>query len=202
MLQSLACAVTLTGGSDDRSIRVAPHRRLRLHADGGRFYNIGGRDFLVAGTSVGVAPKEYTANSATVDSGTSAFYIPTAACWGVYKLLAANCSRNSLTGVCGVSRSGSIFNGYCYELTAQDMQAWPVLTYVAGAGEDEVKLNLPPQAYLLPNCSGSPSYYGLWLADVGPLGGSLLGDPLMLAYEVAYDVGRKRMGFAPKAGCH
>ena len=31
--------------------------------------------------------------------------------------------------------------------------------------------------------------------------GTLLGDPIMIANEVVYDVGNKRMGFAPKTNC-
>jgi Eukaryotic aspartyl protease len=203
MCGNLAGGVITLGGvgagvSSSRDISWTP--MIDYLASG--FYNIDGRDLLVNGVSVGVPPSRYTANSCTVDSGTSAFYVPTKAFWGVYRLLVQNCSIAPLRGVCGgVARNASLFSGFCFKLTPADVAAWPTLTFVAGKGADEVRIPFPPESYLLPGCSGDAALFALWLGDIGEAGGTLLGDPLMLSSQVVYDIGNQRIGFAPKGGC-
>lgn len=110
-----------------------------------------------------------------------------------------NCSTSHLHGVCDVSKSSTFFDGVCYSLTPSQLNAFPTLTMLAGQFST-INVAFPPSSYLIPGMCHDPSHYSFAMSAIGGKG-TIVGDPVMIANLVVYDVDQKRMGFAPRADC-
>mgnify|MGYP000674918079 CR=1 FL=1 len=85
----------------------------------------------VNGTSVGVNASIYNEGQCIVDSGTTDLALPHSAYIAFYNLLQQACSAGkNLVGVCGLSFDKSLFGGYEFTMTQNDVAAFPTLTVV------------------------------------------------------------------------
>lgn len=165
------------------------------------FYNIYTVDMAVGGKRLGLSSSTYNDGSTTVDSGTTLAYIPTPAMDKIKDILIANCSNNRLVGVCDVSRDETIFDGFCFALSAGQLAMYPDIQLIAGE-DNPITIDFPAVSYVSQGfCSDPSAYSAAFQAGGGKGSGTLLGDPIMIANEVIYDVENQRMGFAPKSNC-
>jgi len=165
------------------------------------FYNIYTVDMAVNGERLGVPSKDYNEGLTTIDSGTTAAYIPNKAMNKIKELIMKNCTHNNLRGVCDVSKDKTVFDGYCFEMTQAEASKYPTIQLIAGES-NPITIDFPWNSYIVPGFCSNNAHYSSSFTAGGPTGsGTLFGDPIMLAQEVVYDVENKRMGFAPKSNC-
>jgi hypothetical protein len=162
------------------------------------FYNVFVVDFAVNGKRLGIDSSVYNNGLQAVDSGTTLMLIPDTAFAAMKTAFLGLCSQTSLHGVCDVSSSSTLFDdNNCFAMTSQQLAAFPVIELILGS-QNPITLNITANAYLVPGFCSDPTQYSLSITAIGGEG-TLLGDPLMLANEVTYDVVNKRMGFATKS---
>lgn len=162
------------------------------------FYNVFVVDFAVNGQRLGIDSSIYNNGLHAVDSGTTLMLLPDVAFAAMKKAFLALCSSQQLHGVCDVSSSSTLFDGgACFSMTPSQLAAFPTIQLLLGSGP-VISVDITANAYLVPGFCSDPSQYSLSLTPIGGEG-TLLGDPIMLAQEVTYDVVRQRMGFAPKS---
>eukprot|EP00009_Paramoeba_aestuarina_P001226 CAMPEP_0201507170 /NCGR_PEP_ID=MMETSP0161_2-20130828/916_1 /ASSEMBLY_ACC=CAM_ASM_000251 /TAXON_ID=180227 /ORGANISM="Neoparamoeba aestuarina, Strain SoJaBio B1-5/56/2" /LENGTH=375 /DNA_ID=CAMNT_0047901463 /DNA_START=310 /DNA_END=1434 /DNA_ORIENTATION=- len=139
------------------------------------WYEVTIEDMLVNGESLGVSSSTYNRGGAIVDSGTTDFCIPDAAYQSLYDNLHDNCNHVNLVGVCGVSYSKSIFNGYCYKMTQAEVQAYPSIEIKM---DNNVKIFVPSQYWVTSDYCRSGEY-ALALESLGFGEGTIMGDAVM-----------------------
>jgi hypothetical protein len=61
-----------------------------------------------------------------LDSGTNVLLLPDEAFQPLKQLFVNNCTANPLKGVCS-GDDKTLFDGYCFQLTQQDIDAFPTL---------------------------------------------------------------------------
>ena len=110
------------------------------------FYTVYVTDMLVRGQSLGVGPNVYNAGGAVVDSGTTDLIMPYAAYNALTAVVLADCGDHYLSGTCDVDSRFSIWQGYCYSLSAQQVAAYPDITVVFDGG---VEVDIKPSNYLV-----------------------------------------------------
>ncbi|KAG6619283.1 Beta-secretase 2 [Phytophthora cinnamomi] len=83
------------------------------------------------------------------------------------------------------------------KLTSEELAALPVISIILsgmkGDGTDDVQLDVPASRYLTPSDDGG-SYYGNF--HFSERSGGVLGASTMVGFDVIFDVGNKRVGFA------
>jgi len=90
------------------------------------------------------APAINLTGSVIVDSGTNVTLLNTKQYNTYYNLFSGLCNSNSLVGICGMPRTQSLFSGACFNMTDDDVSAFPNIGFtVAGT-----PLIIPPQYYL------------------------------------------------------
>jgi len=167
------------------------------------FYTVNMTDMQVNGQSLGLPPIVYNTNDAIVDSGTNDFIVPKKVYATMKEVFVANCSNSNLFGVCkGVSGPDkTIFEDYCFDMTLQQIAAYPNLIIKLGdSPSTEVSLVVPPQSYVVQGYCSNPSQYS-FAVDGARGDGTILGDVVMGAYSIAFDRQNLQIGFAPVAGC-
>ena len=147
------------------------------------FYVVDVRDVKVDGKSLGVPPIVYNKGQAIVDSGTTLFYLPAEAYKQFRHLVEDLCQHKKLVGVCGVKRGSSIFDGYCYTMTQEDIKAYPTVSVTLKSSTDgTVELPLKPEYYLLKDAGGRSDYTCMNIESIDNADGTILGDVFMHAF--------------------
>jgi hypothetical protein len=95
----------------------------------------------------------------------------------------------------------------CTDMSAAEIAQWPSLDFAFSAlGGGEATARVAPQSYILRLNDSLPS--GGWrqccvlgIATSGDYGGFILGDVFLQNFYAAYDIARRRVGFAPVTDC-
>lgn len=161
------------------------------------FYAVTMTDLKVGNTSVGLSSNYYNSDGTIFDSGTTDLLLPTAAYNKVHSILSASCSTKSLVGVCNVRSGQSLFDGYCYQMTAAQVAMYPSLQLVLQGG---VTLEIPPHYWIVDNYCSRAGYYALAIDPISE-NGVILGDVVHRVYTVIYDRANTRIGVAPTTVC-
>lgn len=151
-------------------------------------------DVTVNGKSLGLPSSIYN-TPGIVDSGTPFATIPTAAFAALRSLLAANCTRNPLVGLCGAPANATVFDGACFAMTAAQRALWPLFSFhLAGAHSDDVVVSLEPHLYLSSGVCGDASQVGLALVPDPQF--TVIGGNAFLKYAAVYDKELMQVGFS------
>jgi len=157
------------------------------------FWQLGFQDIQANGVSLGATPIFNTPG--IVDSGTPFFTLPALAFAKLKQLLLANCSAAPLVGICDVPSNATLFDGACFDLTAQDKSAFPVLTVIFEGG---ARLDVTPNMYLIPMYQCTQG--GAGLAIVPDPSFTVIGGNVLLHYTSVYDKQKMRVGFRQSSG--
>jgi len=179
----------------------------RLKTDG--LWDVGLKDVLVDGKSIGVPMKKYTDGGAIVDSGTSDTCFSTTAFKALQRAFNELCrSGKKLKGLCNQRVNESlfargqktIFEDKCVEMTAEERMMYPTVTLVYADG---ARTEHTPEGYLrndvwLCNGRGKGNQYSIAIADCGGDGeGTIIGDSLLTEHVVVFDRANSKVGFVP-----
>jgi hypothetical protein len=136
-----------------------------------------------------------------VDTGTTLTLLPSAAETALVDAINANAGYLSLFG-----DQQPIADGQCVvasDVTAAMVDAAMPPLQLALAGTAQTVTLPASRSYLFEKTAGE---FCLAMSDIGTIGGpatglSLIGDTLMSGAVTVFDVGAKRIGFAPEVGC-
>jgi len=159
------------------------------------YYNVQITDMLVGGKSLNLSSAYYNSPMAIVDSGTTLILLEDSTFNVLMNIFTNMCP--GLTGYCGEGDQ-SIFNGYCYGLNQNDINAYPDVA-IAFNGIT-TPFTLTPSQYLFPSQNGNQVLYCGGFGSSGSEG-TILGDVFMQGYHVAFDRTHSKVGFAPLATC-
>lgn len=160
------------------------------------FYQVTITDMSVNGQSFGVSQSVYNLGGAIFDSGTTEFLMPASAYSAFKSLLQKNCTSNPLVGVCDAG-SRTIFDGYCFQLTAAQIAAYPPIVIHFGSST----LSVPPQNYLLDGGCSRAGYYSSFIDSLSVGEGTILGDVVHRPYVVLYDRTNLKIAWTPVKNC-
>lgn len=102
------------------------------------FYNIYTVDMAVNGERLNIPSHVYNDGLTTIDSGTTAAYLPNEPLNKIKELILNNCTKNHLVGVCDTSKDRTVFDGYCFPMTQSDAAKYPTIQLIAG---EQVNIN-------------------------------------------------------------
>jgi hypothetical protein len=164
------------------------------------WYTVDMEDFSVGGVSLGISHFDLNENGVIVDSGTTLFIVSSKVNKALEARFNAMCSTTNLVGICNVTSGKSLFDGYCYSMTTDDIALFPnISTTLKGTSA----LNVPPQAYLWEG-AGIEGMYCFGFEYIESAGGDLpiiLGDIIMQNYHVVFDLDHNQVGFGPLSSC-
>lgn len=158
-----------------------------------QWFVIAMNDITVDGHALGFHASDFA--NAIVDSGTTLMYLPSKPYRTLISALENMCSHTKLAGVCDVRAGHTIFDGFCYSMTDDEVDDFPTLGLkIQGVNNVEVL----PTAYLV-------SYQGAycWGINDGGSGGvpTILGDVAVQNMNVVYDMQNHRVGFGAESTC-
>lgn len=167
------------------------------------FYRVYLHDMMLDGSSIGVPPSEWNGGEGTVvDSGTTDIVMPRSAYLALKSSFLRMCSNTKLKGICSTDSTHTLFDGYCYGMTAAELAMFPAIQIVLGEQEkSRILLTVPPQQYLVSGRCQSSSYVALAIDYIDGIELTLLGDSLMQGYEVVFDRANSRIGFGNVSNC-
>jgi len=174
----------LTLGGTDASLQTGPFAWTPIAF--GLGYSVDMSDIEVNGQSIGIKGT----HPVIVDSGTNIFLQPSDHYSALYRFFQSTlCPGFPLEGVCGQK---NLFTHNCYNYNETDLALFPNISLVLRGAT----LTVTGQQYLITNSTGS-GLYCLGIDETGVEGISIIGDVIMQAYYVAFDVTHKRLGWAP-----
>jgi len=147
------------------------------------------------GISVGNSSVYIDENAFILDSGTNILLLADESYTAMKTAFLDMCSSVSLHGICDVSSSQTLFDGYCYDFTSAQVAQFPNIT-IAVTG---INLVINPVNYILLNygVNYKPGQSCLGVANTGPQGLMIVGDTLMMNYYVVFDQTNQQIGWAP-----
>ena len=84
-------------------------------------------------------------------------------------MMEAECHRGKrFAGVCNVPRKQNMFAGYCFNMTKQQVDEWPSISFKLGKGDDQIDIEFSPDVYLTPGACGDPTSMSLDLFSTPP----------------------------------
>jgi hypothetical protein len=165
-------------------------------------YSVGLATLDIDGTRVPIASPQYS--STVIDTGSSAFLIPSSAFAPLSEAIAANAKFKALVGEDAAWFDNPDGQG-CKRLSATKSEldaALPPLTFTFGTAADAIAVQAAPtESYLA-------EYDGWWCstlvsfepsADLGFA--SIMGAPVLRSNIVIFDRENQRIGFAPHTPC-
>jgi len=136
-----------------------------------------------------------------VDSGTTELILNNEISTAFVDSLLNLCSQGvNLVGFCGIpiDNATNILNGFsCYNLTTQDLDAYPSLYITIDQG---YTITLQGSDYLVPYVCPFPGYTS-FLAVFQNIS-TILGDTFMQKQHVVFDKANNRLGFGPVSTCN
>ncbi len=105
------------------------------------------------------------------------------------------CSSVNLHGICDVSSSQTLFDGFCYDFTSAQVAQFPNIT-ISVTG---LNLVMNPTNYILLNygVNFKPGQSCLGIDNTGPQGLQIVGDTLLENYYTVFDQTNQQIGWAP-----
>ena len=91
-----------------------------------------------------------------------------------------------------------LFDFQCRQLSASQLKQFPSMTFQFGSS-NTISVTVPGSGYFIP-CSQN-NFYTVGIVGSLPEGNAILGDVFMQNFEVLFDVGNDRVGFAPVNDC-
>lgn len=190
------------GGYDPASTTAAPAYTPMV--DGG-FWSASANQLSLGGSAVAAGLPDL--NPVTVDTATSVLVFPQ----DVYTALtSALLSNSALQSALGGVDAGFFDQGQCATLATSmtpaelDSTLPPLaLTFPNESGGTFQVSGVASQSYLTPVIHDGRTYYCAAVKTLGhaPTRGTILGDTLLQGYVTIFDVGGRRIGFAPQRGC-
>lgn len=172
-------------------------------APSGGYWTINAVGMEVDGRKVDVSARTLNSGLCIVDSGTTDIIIPNSALKAAFVTTQGCCNSKNLVGVCNTTFADSLFNGYCYEMSQADVDAFPTLSFLVGDAANPARLDLTPSDYLEYGDDGDYACINLTGGDESD--GTILGEMLMQRFQVIFDrddLSNARVGFLPKDACH
>jgi hypothetical protein len=161
----------------------------------GPYYQIYLSDIQAGSTSIGLSPTTLNSQMVILDSGTTLISIPEFILQPYFNILYGMCNNVNLVGICNAPSGQSIFEGYCYKMSASDMQKYPSMNiYVNGISSP---FTLSPQ-YLF---FSSPPYQCSVITVGDNSSPLILGDAFMRNNHIVFDRVVMQVGFAPLSTC-
>ncbi len=194
------------GGYDETHVASpVQYTPLLSTGDNADFYSADMTAMAIGGTNLGVTAATF--DNPIVDTGTSLFYIPSAAETALVKDLNANTAFKSLfpsqtltdpttsnsdTAGCVTASSGTT------SATVDAMLPKLSLTF-SGVGGGSITISAPALASYFYDTGGGQ--YCLVVYGGGDQGNATMGDAFMRAFVTVIDVANKKIGFAPTSHC-
>jgi hypothetical protein len=91
-----------------------------------------------------------------------------------------------------------LFDFQCAQLTTDQLNSFPSMTFQFGSSST-ISVTVPGRGYFIP-CNQN-GFYTVGIDAILPEGNAILGDVFMQNFEVLFDVGNNRVGFAPVKNC-
>eukprot|EP01124_Arcella_intermedia_P008645 TRINITY_DN154_c0_g1_i1.p1 TRINITY_DN154_c0_g1~~TRINITY_DN154_c0_g1_i1.p1 ORF type:complete len:441 (+),score=70.18 TRINITY_DN154_c0_g1_i1:55-1323(+) len=161
-----------------------------------QWYTVTLNDWLMGSQSLGLSSYDLNYDGVIVDSGTTLLIVDTQILGAIQKVLVSNCTQNPLVGVCNVAAGQGLFDGKCFNLTDQQVSAFPPLTLMLQGTKG---LTISPFDYLWQG-TGVPKQYCLGIQAMDDLG-VIIGDVFMQAFHVVFDRNKDLVGFGPLSSC-
>lgn len=193
------------GGYDASHVASAPqYTPILSNGVNNAFYSVNMTAMAIGGTNLGI--NAATFDNPIVDTGTSLFYIPSAAETSLISKLNANAgfkavfpnqtltdptNSNSSTAGCVNAASGTTD-------AAVDAML-PPLSMTFGTGAAAITVSAAPLASYFYNAGGGQ--YCLAVYGGGDQGEATMGDTIMRAFVTIIDIGNMKVGFAPTNHC-
>ena len=109
-----------------------------------------------------------------------------------------------LVGLCagGAEPGETVFEGYCFAMSALEVAAWPPIEIVLGKDpETQVTVAVQPQAYLQQGWCDNAKDYQINISPNAISEGTMLGDTVMIGHTTVFDQARRRVGFVASPVC-
>jgi len=163
------------------------------------YYVVEMLDLQVNGESIGVSQDVFNNPRCIVDSGTTALLLPNEAFMAVQRIFEGLCSRIFLPGVCNAATGYSLFNGYCYPMTANEKSNFPLLGIsLKGLSSELIRT---PNDYLI-SVGENIECLGIASSGIGnEVVSTVLGDVFMQGFHVVFDQEISAIGFANVSSC-
>jgi len=164
------------------------------------WYTVDMLDFLVNNVTLGLTAGTLNSNGVIVDSGTTLVIVSKRVLSGIKTHLTSFCETKNLVGICNATAGKSLFDGYCFPMTASDVSAFPpISTTLKGLTH---ALVMRGTEYLWEG-AGEEGVYCLGIQTI--VGGEdlplILGDVIMQNYHVVFDRVKNMVGFGPLSSC-
>lgn len=163
------------------------------------WYTVYIEDWLFGGVSLGISAYDLNWNGVIVDSGTTLIIVDQQINAAIQKLFYSYCPTVKLPGICGLPLNASLFGNQCFQMTNQQVNQFPNMTISMYNENANFPLTISPSDYLWQG-AGVPGYYCLGIQEMDGLG-VILGDVLIQAFHVVFDVAQDAVGFGPLSSC-
>jgi len=149
-------------------------------------------DLKVGNTSIGLTPDVLNGEvGGVIDSGATLSYFPKAVFFALKDRIGKLCLKGvRLPGVCGAAPGRSIFDGYCFAMTTEQVALFPVLTFFISRS---ISLDLYPQDYLIEHHLSDFLCLGIGRNDNEDV--MVLGDTFVRGFYLFFDMRTNKIGF-------
>lgn len=178
----------LTLGNDNKVSSNVKYTPLVKFEKSDSFYALELQGITVAGRQLSISPSVFSSSGTIIDSGTVISRLPPTAYSALKSAFKEQMSSYPM------AQPYSLFDT-CYDLRGKETGKIPEISFVFGGG---VELKLEPVGILY-HISDSQDCLA-FAANTDDRDVTILGNVQQKKYEVVYDVGGGRLGFAP-AGC-
>eukprot|EP01111_Echinosteliopsis_oligospora_P006027 TRINITY_DN1995_c0_g1_i1.p1 TRINITY_DN1995_c0_g1~~TRINITY_DN1995_c0_g1_i1.p1 ORF type:complete len:413 (-),score=127.06 TRINITY_DN1995_c0_g1_i1:8-1246(-) len=165
---------------------------------GDDWYTVEMEDFFINNQSLGLSRFSLNEDGVIVDSGTTLFIVTSKMMKVIQARLLAMCDTVNLVGICNTTSKQTMFDGYCFPMTDDQVALYPnISTTLKGISP----LVMQPQDYLWEGAGEA----GVWCFGIQEIEGGgvpvILGDVILQNYHVAFDRDKKKVGWGPLSSC-
>eukprot|EP01103_Thecamoeba_quadrilineata_P000993 TRINITY_DN1087_c0_g5_i1.p1 TRINITY_DN1087_c0_g5~~TRINITY_DN1087_c0_g5_i1.p1 ORF type:complete len:436 (-),score=76.56 TRINITY_DN1087_c0_g5_i1:32-1300(-) len=161
------------------------------------YYVVNLTDVKMNNVSLGMTNKDLNQGYVVVDSGTTLLLVNEDIFKGIITQFDYFCKTGvDLVGVCNTPIDKSLFAGYGYNMTEEQIAAFPNISFSLNLVDD---LQVPPQAYLISENIPAAGPYFLGIQSIPQM--TILGDVFMQNFHVAFDLVQNAVGFAETFTC-
>jgi len=162
------------------------------------YYTVYITDILVNTQSLGISQFYYNTGGAVVDSGTTDLLLPEEAYHALTKQVTDRCAVEEFVGTCDAVYGQTLFDGYCFRMTEEELEAYPIISIIFNGG---VVIDISPTDWIVTGYCDDPALYAIAIDPVPHSYGTVLGDTIMRNRVTVFDREKRRIGFAPVSSC-